>query len=94
MATDCGTRTMTFTVTLAPASAKTVTVRARTAGLTATTGEDFTAVDVRTGEVVWTRRAGAGTSFNNHYAAAYLGQDGDFYVGTINGIVVLRNGAQ
>jgi len=49
---------------------------------------------VRTGEVVWTRRAGAGTSFNNHYAAAYLGQDGDFYVGTINGIVVLRNGAQ
>lgn len=54
----------------------------------------FTAVDVRTGEVVWTRRAGAGTSFNNHYAAAYLGQDGDFYVGTINGIVVLRNGAQ
>ncbi len=51
----------------------------------------FTAVDVRTGEVVWTRRAGAGTVFNNHYAAAYLGADGDFYVGTLNGLAVLRS---
>lgn len=48
----------------------------------------FTAVDVRTGRVAWTRRAGAGGPFNNHYAAAYL--NGDLFVGTLNGIVVLR----
>ncbi len=54
----------------------------------------FTAVDARTGEVVWTRRAGAGTPFNNHYAAAYLGDTGDLYVGTLNGLVVLRGEAQ
>jgi len=50
----------------------------------------FTAVDARTGEAVWTRRAGAGAPFNNHYAAAYLGPTGDLYVGTLNGLVVLR----
>lgn len=50
----------------------------------------FTAADARTGEVVWTRRAGAGTPFNNHYAAGYLADNGDMYVGTLNGLVVLR----
>ncbi len=53
----------------------------------------FTAVDIRTGDVTWTRRAGAGTPFNNHYAAAYLGADGDMFVGTTNGIAVLRAGS-
>jgi len=52
----------------------------------------FTAVDARTGEVIWTRRAGTGTPFNNHYAAAYLGETGNLYVGTLNGLVVLRGG--
>ena len=52
----------------------------------------FTAVDIRTGEVTWTRRAGAGTPFNNHYAAAYLRADGDMFVGTTNGFAVLRAG--
>ena len=51
----------------------------------------FTAVDVRTGEVYWTRKAGAGTPFNNHYAATYLTSEGDMYVGTLNGLVVLRS---
>ena len=50
----------------------------------------FTAADARTGEVAWTRRAGAGTPFNNHYAAGYLADNGDMYVGTLNGLVVLR----
>jgi outer membrane protein assembly factor BamB len=49
----------------------------------------FTAVDLATGDVVWTRRAGSGTPFNNHYAAAYL-HDGDLFVGTVNGLAVLR----
>lgn len=52
----------------------------------------FTAVDVRTGAVVWTRRAGAGGPFNNHYAGGYLTPEGDFYVGTLNGLTVLRAG--
>ncbi len=51
----------------------------------------FTAVDARTGEVYWTRRSGAGTPFNNHYAAAYLSSNGDMFVGTLNGLVVLRS---
>lgn len=50
----------------------------------------FTGLDVETGEVRWMRLAGTGTIFNNHYAGAYLSADGDMYVGTINGIVVLR----
>ncbi|TXH31029.1 MAG: hypothetical protein E6Q91_03930 [Actinobacteria bacterium] len=51
----------------------------------------FTAVDAGTGQVYWTRRAGAGTPFNNHYAAAYLSANGDMFVGTLNGLVVLRS---
>lgn len=50
----------------------------------------FTAVDARTGEQVWTRLAGTGVSYNNHYAGAYLGPDGSLYIGTISGIAVLR----
>jgi len=50
----------------------------------------FTAVDVRTGERVWTQLAGTGVSFNNHYAAAYLGPQGDLFIGTLSGIAVLR----
>jgi outer membrane protein assembly factor BamB len=50
----------------------------------------FTALDARTGEVLWTRLAGVGTPFNNHYAAAYVNRDGDLFVGTLNGIAVLR----
>ena len=50
----------------------------------------FTAVDVRTGEQVWTQLAGTGVSFNNHYAAAYLSPQGDLFVGTLSGIAVLR----
>jgi len=55
-----------------------------------TDGWYFTAVDLATGAPSWTRLAGAGVSFNNHYAAAYLGPGGDFFVGTLNGLVVLR----
>ena len=51
----------------------------------------FTGVDARTGEVLWTRLAGTGSVYNNHYAAGYLSEDGDMFVGTVNGLVVLRN---
>lgn len=51
----------------------------------------FTGVDARTGKVVWTRLAGAGVTYNNHYAAGYLNDNGDMFVGSLNGIVALRN---
>lgn len=51
----------------------------------------FTAVDARTGKQVWTRLAGVGSPFNNHYAGVYLSRGGDLYVGTISGIAVLRS---
>lgn len=50
----------------------------------------LTAVDARTGTVLWTRLAGTGLSRNNHYAAAYLLPGGDLAVGTVHGILVLR----
>lgn len=62
---------------------------------TDSTGVDawyFTSVDARTGAVNWTRLAGIGSPFNNHYAGAFL-FDGDLFVGTLNGIAVLRGAA-
>lgn len=51
----------------------------------------FTAIDLKTGKVQWRRLAGTGLSFNNHYAGAYLSPKGDMFVGTLRGMVVLRN---
>lgn len=51
----------------------------------------FTGVDLRTGDIAWQRLAGTGIAFNNHYAGGYLSPSGDFVVGTVNGLVVLRN---
>ena len=47
----------------------------------------FTAIDIRTGETVWSRLTGLGPQYNNHYAAIYLGPDGAAYVATIAGLV-------
>jgi len=49
----------------------------------------FTGVDATTGEIRWRRLAGVGPLFNNHYAAAYVGPNGDAYVGTVSGIAAL-----
>ena len=49
----------------------------------------FTAVDFRTGEVVYQRLAGTGILYNNHYAGAYLGPDGGLYVGVLGGLVAM-----
>ncbi len=49
----------------------------------------FTALDARTGEVMWRVRAGSGPMVNNHYAATYLGQNGSIYTGVTGGIVAL-----
>ena len=47
----------------------------------------FTAIDIRSGETVWSRLTGTGIQWNNHYAAIYLGPDGAAYVATLAGLV-------
>ncbi len=52
----------------------------------------FTAIDFKTGEIVWNVLAGIGILYNNHYAGAYLGPEGSLYVGVLGGIVMMRDG--
>jgi hypothetical protein len=47
----------------------------------------WTALDYRTGKVVYSRFVGNGLDFNNNYASAYLGPDGSGYVGVTGGLV-------
>ena len=51
----------------------------------------FTALDVRTGRVVYKQLAGTGLGFNNNYAPVTLGADGSAYVGVIGGLVEIRD---
>jgi hypothetical protein len=51
----------------------------------------FTALDVRSGRVVYKRLAGTGLGFNNNYAPVTLGPDGTAYVGVLGGLVALRD---
>jgi hypothetical protein len=52
----------------------------------------WTALDYRTGKVVWQRIAGHGGLYNNHYAGIALGPEDTLYLGGIGGIVALRDG--
>lgn len=52
----------------------------------------FTAISFRTGKVVYSRLAGTGTLYNNHYAPLYLGPDGTVYAGVLGGLVAMRDG--
>ncbi len=51
----------------------------------------FTALDFRKGTTVYKRLAGTGLGFNNHYAPISLGPNGTAYVGTLGGLVLLRD---
>lgn len=51
----------------------------------------FTAVDFHSGEVAYSRLAGTGVLYNNHYAGAYLGPNGMVYVGVLGGLVAMRD---
>jgi hypothetical protein len=53
----------------------------------------LTALDVRTGDTVWSQLTGTGIQWNNHYAAIYLGPDGTAYVATLAGLVRVADGA-
>ena len=52
----------------------------------------WTALDYRTGKVVWQVLAGAGPAYNNNYAGISLGRDGTAYLGVIPGVIALRDG--
>ncbi|MDX6374984.1 MAG: hypothetical protein QOD98_3972 [Nocardioidaceae bacterium] len=51
----------------------------------------LTAIDARTGETAFSVRTGTGTLFNNHYSAVTLGPDGSAYVGTLGGMVRVKD---
>jgi hypothetical protein len=51
----------------------------------------WTAIDFRTGTTVWRQLAGAGLGFNNNYAGLTLGRDGTAYLGTLGGIIAVRD---
>ncbi len=53
----------------------------------------LTALDLRTGRVVWSRFTGVGLGFNNNYAPISLGPDGTAYIGTLGGLVAVRDGS-
>jgi hypothetical protein len=56
-------------------------------------GYYWTAIDFFTGKTQWSKYAGSGLSYNNNYAGLALGPDGTAYLGTIGGIVTLKDGS-
>lgn len=53
----------------------------------------FTAVDARTGKPVYKVLTGVGKGFNNHYGSISIMPDGTAYIGTIHGVVKVRDSA-
>jgi hypothetical protein len=51
----------------------------------------LTALDFRTGHTVYKALAGSGLGYNNNYAPVTLGPDRTAYVGTLGGLVALRD---
>lgn len=51
----------------------------------------FTAMDFRTGTVVYKVLTGTGELYNNHYASVYLGPNGAAYVGVLGGLVMIKD---
>jgi hypothetical protein len=51
----------------------------------------LTAIDFRDGRTVYRKLAGEGLGFNNNYAPVTIGADGTAYVGTLGGLVALRD---
>jgi hypothetical protein len=51
----------------------------------------WTAIDFRTGRTVYKQLAGTGVDYNNNYAGIALGPTGTEYLGTIDGIIAIRD---
>jgi hypothetical protein len=54
---------------------------------------DWSAIDYRNGKRVWRQLAGTGAAFNNNYAGIAVAPDGSLLLGTIGGLVGLRDGS-
>jgi hypothetical protein len=53
----------------------------------------WTALDFRTGKVVWQQASGAGSlGYNNNYAGIAISRSGEEYLGTLGGVIALRDG--
>ncbi|MBV8432547.1 MAG: hypothetical protein JO244_15390 [Solirubrobacterales bacterium] len=52
----------------------------------------WTALDFRTGQTVYEALAGNGVGYNNNYGGIALGPNGTEYLGTLGGIIALRDG--
>lgn len=52
----------------------------------------FTAIDFRTGRTVYRQLAGTGLGYSNNYAGIALARNGTEYLGTLGGIVAMRDG--
>jgi hypothetical protein len=53
----------------------------------------WTALDFRTGRLVYQRRSGAGSvNYNNNYAGIAIARSGAEYLGTLDGLISLRDG--
>jgi len=53
----------------------------------------FTAVDFKTGRTVYRVLTGTGVRYDNNWAAIALAPDGTAYVGVLNGLIRVRDGA-
>jgi hypothetical protein len=53
----------------------------------------LTAIDFRTGKTRWSKLTGEGIGYNNNYAPVTIGPDGTAYVGTLGGLVGVRDAA-
>jgi hypothetical protein len=51
----------------------------------------LTALDFSSGRTLFKFKAGQGLGFNNHYAPVTIGPDGTAYVGTLGGLVAMRD---
>jgi hypothetical protein len=53
----------------------------------------WTTLDFRTGRVVYQQLAGTGVGYNNNYAGIALSRSGVEYLGTLGGLISMRDGA-
>jgi outer membrane protein assembly factor BamB len=52
----------------------------------------FTAIDFGTGETIYRRLTGTGLRYDNNFSPVTIGPDGTAYVGTVNGLLAIRDG--
>ena len=52
----------------------------------------LTAIDFATGETVYRYLTGTGLRYDNHFSPVTIGPDGTAYVGTVNGLMAIRDG--